>query len=106
MSPRNHISLPVNARCRVANPRRSIIIDSKAANDRVNRIALSKRILESLQQNDSYTATEYRSARLLVKGAGMPVSRTDASLCVKVSTLLRQGDGYPTRKCHIALSRE
>jgi hypothetical protein len=99
-------SLTFYAGSRVASFLRAVVVDSRASDYCVDRIAFSERILQPLQYHDAHAATVHCSFSPSVESATMTVGRQNPTSVVLVTNFLRDGDGDAAGQREAALSIE
>src|SRR5829696_7261056 len=76
--------LPIYARGSVARLKRTIVVDSRPANNSKDVVAIRERIFKSFQHHDSQTIAANRALRFCVKGTAMSVGRINSSLVIEI----------------------
>src|SRR5882757_6603499 len=99
----DNASLPFHARRRVADLRRTIVVDGETANDRVDLIAVTYRIVHPFQQNYADSTAEHSSLSIDVECAAVTVRRHHAAVLIVMAPLLGKRDRSTTGQRHIAL---
>ena len=76
----DHRGLPADARRGVADLQRAVVVDRRALDHRVDRVAVGQRVRQPLQHHDADAAAEDRALRLGVEGAAVAIGRDDPAL--------------------------
>src|SRR5262249_32138255 len=84
--------LALAPRRRVAGLIRAIVVDRRALDHGVDRVAVRKRIGQALQHHHPGAAAHHRALRVGVEGPAVPIRREDAAFLVGVDALLRDAD--------------
>ena len=99
----DHFGLADNARRRVADLQRSVVVDGGAADDRVNRIAIRERVLQPLEHDDADAVAEDGAGGVGTEYAALAVGRDDSAFLIQVSALLRRVNRDASGQCDVGL---
>src|SRR5688572_14461508 len=102
----NDFGLPGNARRRVTHFERTVVVDRRSKDHRVNRVAVVECIAKTLQYNDSDAVALHRSLSFFIKRPAVSVRRIDAAVEIRVTILEWYGDRDATGQRHITLEVE
>jgi hypothetical protein len=94
--------LPFHARRGITDFERTVVVDRRAFDHGLDRIAVGQRIGQTLQHDNPDAASLHRPCGLRVEGATMPVGRDDAALLIDCALSLRHADRDAARERHIA----
>ena len=100
------LRLSFDAGSRVADLERAVVVDRRAADHRMDAIAVGERVLQALEHHQTHAAPPDRAVRVGVEGAAAPGQRLDSSLRVRVGRHLGDPDRDATGNRHIALAAE
>ncbi len=102
----NRRRLAVDAGREVADLARAVVVHGRALDDRVDAIAVGRRVGEPPQHDDAGAAAEERPGGGGVEGPAMAVGRQDLAPLVEVAAVLRQLDRAAAGQRHVALPAE
>ena len=102
----DHFGLAIHARRREADLGRAVIVDGGAADDRVDRLPVRQRVLESPEHHDADAVAEDGALGVRIERAAVAVGRADATLDVEIAFLLRIGHRDAAGQRGIALPRQ
>src|ERR1700722_13339606 len=88
----NYACLAFDARSRVADFRRAIVVGRESPNDGVNLVAVADRFVEPFQEDHSHAASKHGALRVGVEGAAMTVRGNHSPLLIIRAALLRERD--------------
>src|SRR5207302_11137092 len=100
---RDDFRLAFHTRCAKAYALRTVVVERCTFNDRINRVAVLDRVLQSLQYDYADTIAKYSAGSLSVKRAGVSVRRSNVSLVIVIAGLLRLPDRDTAGQGHVAL---
>ena len=95
--------LPRDTGCRIPCLVGAVIVDGRTKDHRADGVAISQRIFEATQYDESDTVAAHRACRLGVEGSAVAVGRGDCVLLVHIALVLRQLYRGTTGQRHIAL---
>jgi hypothetical protein len=101
---RDCFGLTINAGRQVTYFRRTIIVNGRTFDHRVNAIAVIDSVLQTSQNDDANAAAEYSALRVSIECAAMTVRRQDLPLLEKVTLSMRNLDGHAASERHIAFA--
>src|SRR5262249_62220909 len=102
----NDAGLAFDAGRRVAHFQRAVVIDGRALDHRVNRIAIGKGVRESLEDYYAQAVAIDQAAMSPVEGTAVAVGRIGRPFLVQMPDLEGEMDRYGTNKGHITLIGE
>jgi hypothetical protein len=102
---RDHLGLAVDARRRVVELERAIVVGGEAADHRVDGVAVRQRVLQALEQHHGGAVAQHRALGVGVEGAADAVGRVDA-LLIEVTRARRRAHRDAARERHVALVAE
>src|SRR4029434_2380716 len=88
----DYLCLAINARRRVSNLSRAVVVDRRPADQRMNRVAIRKRFRKPLQNHDPDPVAHHRALTGSVEGATVHIWRKDGSRLIPVALSLRDSD--------------
>ncbi len=86
----DHLGLAIDTRRHVADLGRAVVVDGKAANDRVDVIAIAHRFVGALEHDQADTVAENGSTGGHIKRTAAALRRNKTALFGDVATLLRK----------------
>src|SRR5579859_698780 len=108
----NHLGLAVNARGRIADLKRAVIVDGRALDLRQDAVAVREGFRQPFQNHDTDAVTPYRAACLGIKSAAVSIGGEDSLVLVGIPCTLREmhgnstGESYVTSTIEQALTRQ
>ncbi|WP_313918913.1 hypothetical protein [Tahibacter sp.] len=100
------IDLTIATRCGESDLRRAIVVDGRAANHRVNCVAVTQRVVQSLEDHRRGAAAGNRPVSVGVEGPAASTAGVDAPRFVHIAKSLRQYQGRAAGDGKVAFAGE
>ena len=81
----------------------TIVVNGRAENHRVNRVAICDCVFKATQHHGAGAAGKYGAARRSVKGSAVTITGQDFTFAVQVAMAVRKFDGDSAGERHVAL---
>ena len=102
----DHFGLPVDTGRREPDFGGAVVVDTKAANDGVDRVIVGERVVEPLQDDNAGAAAENGARGGRVERATFAIGRDHPTFERDVSALLREADRNAARERHVGLEQQ
>ena len=102
--PPDDLRLPCQSGCGETELSAAVVVRRAALNDRVDRVTVSQRVLEALENYDAHAATENGPIRTCGVRTDMSVAREDAVSFVQIPSVLRYAHRHATCQRNVTAS--